>query len=216
MAGQNGGRVLLFDVDGTLLDSNGVWLEIDADFSRERGLAHSEAYSRTVAHMTPTEAAVYTKDLFGLPESPEEIRLIWNRMAYDYYARRVPLKLGASAFLARRNAEGARMAVLSSCDPDLCRAALSHHGVLSHFEAFFFTHELGMNKRGPAIFLHAAAALGARPSDCMVFEDSPVAAAAAAAAGMAVTGMRDAFFRAQEDDLAAAAVRVIDDFTALP
>lgn len=216
MAGKNDAHMLLFDVDGTLLDSNGVWLEIDAAFSRERGLVHSEQYSRTVAHMTPTEAAIYTKRLFDLPESPEEIRLIWNRMAYDFYARRVPMKPGAAAFLARRRAEGARMAVLSSCDPGLCRAALSHHGVLCCFETFFFTHELGMHKRDSAIFLHAARALGVRPSDCMVFEDSPVAAAAAVAAGMTVTGVRDAFFRAQEDNLAASALRVIDDFTALP
>ena len=67
-----------FDLDGTLLDSNGIWLDIDVDFLGRFGVGPvPEDYTDYVAHHSYPDAAVYTRERFGLKLSPEEIMGIW-------------------------------------------------------------------------------------------------------------------------------------------
>ena len=91
----------LFDFDGTLVDSNGVWVEIDNGFLARRGLTPTREYSDTVGHSIFPIAAQFTKDYYCLDMTPEAIRAEWLDMARDAYARQVPMKPGAEAFLAR-------------------------------------------------------------------------------------------------------------------
>ncbi len=71
------------------------------------------------------------------------------------------------------------MAVLTSCMPPLCRAALEHHRLLDCFEAVYTTAELGIEKRDPALYCLAAERSGVPPQSCLLFEDSPSYCAAA-------------------------------------
>ena len=54
--------MLFFDLDGTLVDSSGIWLQIDLDFTARRGLAHTQEYHDFVIHSTAPVAAQFTKD----------------------------------------------------------------------------------------------------------------------------------------------------------
>ena len=96
----------LFDFDGTLVDSNGVWVEIDNGFLARRGLTPTREYSDTVGHSIFPIAAQFTKDYYCLDMTPEAIMAEWLDMARDAYARQVPMKPGAEAFLARCAAAG--------------------------------------------------------------------------------------------------------------
>ena len=102
----------LFDFDGTLVDSNGVWVEVDNTFLARRGLTATRKYSETVGHSIFPIAAQFTKDYYHLDETPEAIMAEWLDMARDAYAHQVPLKPGAGEFLARRAVEGADMALV--------------------------------------------------------------------------------------------------------
>ena len=93
----------LFDFDGTLVDSNGVWVEIDNGFLARRGLTPTREYSDTVGHSIFPIAAQFTKDYYCLDMTPEAIMAEWLDMARDAYARQVPMKPGAEAFLARHS-----------------------------------------------------------------------------------------------------------------
>ena len=63
-----------FDLDGTLLDSNGIWLDIDIEFLGRRGISPvPEDYTDYVTHHSAPDAARYTRERFSLPETPEEI-----------------------------------------------------------------------------------------------------------------------------------------------
>ena len=66
-----------FDLDGTLIDSNGAWVEVDRQFLLKRGLPHTQEYQETVIHSIFPIAAQYTKDQFGLSESVEDIMNEW-------------------------------------------------------------------------------------------------------------------------------------------
>ena len=91
-----------FDLDGTLLDSNGIWLDIDMDFLGLHGISPvPEDYTEYVTHHSFREAAEYTRRYFSLALTPEEIVNTWFDMARDAYANTLPLKEGARDFLER-------------------------------------------------------------------------------------------------------------------
>ena len=127
-------------------------------------------------------------------ETPEEIMEGWMSMARSAYAHTLPLKPGVPAFLDACRRRGTRMAVLTSCMPPLCRAALEHHRLLDCFEAVYTTAELGIEKRDPALYCLAAERSGVPPQSCLLFEDSPSYCAAARQAGFTVVGVFDPLF----------------------
>ena len=185
----------IFDMDGTLLDSNGIWLDIDIEFLGRRGISPvPEDYTDYVTHHSAPDAARYTRERFSLPETPEEIMEGWMSMARSAYAHTLPLKPGVPAFLDACRRRGTRMAVLTSCMPPLCRAALEHHRLLDCFEAVYTTAELGIEKRDPALYCLAAERSGVPPQSCLLFEDSPSYCAAARQAGFTVVGVFDPLF----------------------
>ena len=117
--------MLLFDMDGTLIDSNGVWKNVDREFLARRGIAYTHAYYEGVAHTILPLAAKFTKEYCRLTESCEEIIAEWMEMARDAYAH-VTVKPGVRAYLKQCRAEGRRMAVVTSSVPEHCRTALTH------------------------------------------------------------------------------------------
>ena len=84
--------MLLFDMDGTLIDSNGIWKDVDQRFLEKRGLPYTQAYYEGVAHTIFPLAAKFTKEFCHLPESEEAIMAEWMEMAGDIYATDVAEK----------------------------------------------------------------------------------------------------------------------------
>lgn len=193
-----------FDLDGTLLDSNGIWLDIDMEFLGLHGISPvPEEYTEYVTHHTFQEAAEYTRRCFSLSLTPEEIVAAWHTMARDAYANTLPLKEGARDFLERANGAGIRCALLTSCMPSLCEAALRHHGLGPLLERVLTTTSLGADKRNPELFRRAAAACGEEPGNCVLFDDSPVYCAAAKEAGWQIYGVEDPIFEDRREEMAA-------------
>lgn len=188
----------LFDLDGTLIDSNGVWLQIDLEFLNKRGLVHTREYSETISHSIFPIAARFTKDYFGLDESPEAIMAEWLDMAREAYAHQIPLKEGARAFLEREHCKGEPLAIVTACMPDLCRAVLARHGIAGFFQHIVFAQEMGMEKRDPRFWAEAVKLLGVTASECTMYEDAPENCAAAKAAGLTVVGVHDDFYADRE------------------
>ena len=125
--------MLLFDMDGTLIDSNGVWKDVDREFLARRGLPYTHAYYEGVAHTILPLAAKFTKEYCRLSESCEDIIAEWMEMAKDAYAH-VTVKPGVRAYLKQCRAEGRRMAVVTSSVPEHCRTALTHLDLMKYFE----------------------------------------------------------------------------------
>lgn len=189
--------MLLFDMDGTLIDSNGVWKNVDREFLARRGIAYTHAYYEGVAHTILPLAAKFTKEYCRLTESCEEIIAEWMEMARDAYAH-VTVKPGVRAYLKQCRAEGRRMAVVTSSVPEHCRTALTHLDLMKYFEGVTLAHDLGLEKKDPALWRAAAEHYGVAPEDCTVFDDSLSACKGARAAKMRVVGVYDGFFAQDE------------------
>ncbi len=207
--------VKVFDLDGTLLDSNGVWRWVDETFVGRHGLALTEEYNEYVAHSIFPDAARFTKAYYQLDESETEIMSAWHSLAYRAYASELPLKPGAYAYLERCRAQGERTALYTSSEPSLCRAALEHHHITGFFDQLYFAQELGLEKKYQASFRSLSLLLGEGPENCLLFDDSPVACTAAKAAGWRVIGVRDSFFANRRGEMYQICDRMIDGFTDL-
>lgn len=191
----------IFDMDGTLIDSNGIWRDVDIAFLQKRGLPYTKEYYEGVAHTIFPLAAVFTKEHCHLEESCEEIMAEWMEMAGDMYATAVAVKPGVREYLEQCRARGERMMVLTSSVPQHCHTALNHLGLMSYFERVVFAQDLGLEKKNPECFRKAARIAGIAPEECTMYDDSVAACRGAKAAGMQVVGVYDEFFDMTWDEM---------------
>lgn len=192
--------MLLFDLDGTLIDSNSIWKEVDRAFLERRGLPYTHAYYEGVAHTIFPMAARFTKDFCHLEESCEDIMAEWMELAEGLYAK-VPVKPGVRAYLNQCRAEGRRMAVVTSSVPEHCMTALEHLDLGKYFEHITFAQQLLLEKKDPALWLTAAGENRVEPAECTVFDDSIAACRGARNARMRVVGVYDGYFAADEKEM---------------
>lgn len=185
----------LFDLDGTLIDSNGIWIDVDTEFLRRRGMPYTKEYYQGVAHTIFPLAAKFTKEYCGINDSEESIMAEWMELAGDRYAKRVKLKPYAAEFLAQCSREGIPMAVVTASVPDHCRAALKLHGLEHYFEHLIFAHELGIEKSDPRVYEEVARICGVKPEECTLFDDSIKSCRSAMHVGMQAVGVYDEYFR---------------------
>ena len=205
----------LFDMDGTLIDSNDVWKDVDRAFLARRGLPYTRAYYEGVAHTIFPLAAKFTKEFCHLPDSEESIMAEWMDMAGDLYGTSVPVKPGVRAYLEKLRDAGERMMVVTSAVPVHCRTALTHLGLMPYFERIVFAQELHREKKDPALWRLAAETAGVSPEDCTLYDDSVEACRGAKAAGMRAVGVYDPFFAATETEMRAVCSRYIRSFEEL-
>lgn len=205
----------IFDLDGTITDTNGIWLDVDREFLARRGLPHTQEYQRVVERSILPLAAQFTKDYYHLPESPEDIMAEWTAMADRHYREQVQLKPGVEAFLRQCSAQGLPMAVFTACRPALCRAALERFQLTQLFDRIVFAEEIGLEKRDPRCFVELSGLLGVPLKDCVLFDDNPDNCATAARAGMTAVGVYDAYYHSRQEELKAVCARYIRSFEEL-
>ena len=193
--------MIFFDLDGTLIDSNGVWIEVDEQFLGRYGLEVTEEYRHAVGHSIFPVAAQYTKEYAHLDLTVEEIMQQWMDLARDAYAHHIPLKPGVQEFLDRKKAEGERMVILTACVPELCFSLLERHGLRDTFEQVIFAQDMGLEKKEPEVYRRAMTQMGVSPEESVFFEDGPGNCAAAKAAGMTVVGIYDPFYETRQEEM---------------
>lgn len=201
----NGKRAVLFDLDGTLMDSMWAWENIDIEYLGRFGHVPTKDMQRAIEGMSFTETAQYFKDRYEIPDPVEEIKAEWNRMAYDVYANRVKLKPGAYGFLRELRQREIATGIASSNSRELIRACLESNKVGDCFDCITISCEVPKGKPAPDIYLAAAASLGVMPEECLVFEDVPMGILAAKNAGMQVCAVEDDFSADQRDKIRALA-----------
>ncbi|MCI5902039.1 MAG: HAD family phosphatase [Blautia sp.] len=191
-------KAVLFDLDGTLVDSMGVWEEIDIEYLSMHGLEVPQGLQHEIEGIPFTEVAVYFRKRFQLQESLEEIMQTWLDMAMDKYCYEIPLKKGAGEFVRCLEKQGIRMAVVSSNHLELIRACLEAHGIADCFSVIITADDVEKGKPEPDVYLEAAARLKVKPEECLVFEDIVPGITAGKRAGMQVCAVEDSYSEYQK------------------
>lgn len=189
-------KAVIFDLDGTLVDSMWMWKEIDIEFLGRYGYDCPNDLQKAIEGMSFSETAVYFKKRFSLPLPLEEIKAIWIQMSIDKYRNEVPLKEGAREFLDFIREKGIKAGIATSNGREMVDAVLSSLDITGYFQVVATACEVAAGKPAPDIYLKVADDLKVSPADCLVFEDIPAGITAGKRAGMAVCAVDDEFSRA--------------------
>lgn len=182
-------RAVIFDMDGTLVDSERVIMDAWLAATRDLGLTlQPDDYMRVVG-LNTAESDEILATLFGDPETLSAVRRSVHERLTS--AAAYPLKHGAMELLTTLRELGIPCAVASSSFAHEIEERLTRAGVLHFFAAIAGGDEVDRGKPDPAVYRLAAARLGISPTHCLAFEDSPHGAASASAAGATVVFVPD-------------------------
>lgn len=203
---------VIFDLDGSLVDSTWVWKAIDIEYLDKFGIKPPPDLHHLIGGRSFHETAAYFKELFQIPDEVEQIKADWNRMAWDRYSSEVPLKKGAGQFLAACRKMRLKLGIATSNSRELVENVIAAHKLEGYFDCIMTSHEVSKGKPAPDIYLAAAQALDVSPARCLVFEDIVHGIQAGKAAGMYVCAVYDDASAAQDTKKREMADYYIHDF----
>nr|WP_131758536.1 HAD family phosphatase [Actinomadura fibrosa] len=169
-------------MDGLLIDSERVWLEVESEVMAWLGGTWGPEHQERLVGGSLDIAVAYMLELTGSPAAPEEVGRRMLDGMHERLSAFVPLMPGAKELLAELRGAGVPAALVSSSHRRLIEPVLDAVG-REHFVLSVAGDEVGRTKPDPEPYLTAAARLGADPGRCVVLEDSPNGVAAAEAAG---------------------------------
>lgn len=202
-------------MDGTLLDSMGMWQQLDRRFLRENGIEPPEDISEIVKSMTLETSSAYFVERFHLSMTPQQVSDRVEALAAEAYRRELPLKAGAKELLQALAARGIPCAVASVTYPALLEAALTRLDVRQYFCTVRTPAQGSAGKHTPELYQETARDMGALPAETVVIEDALYAAKTAADAGFYTIGFRDAASAADWQTLAQVCRRTVGSWNEL-
>lgn len=201
-------KAALFDLDGTLVDSDPIHIAVFIDFLGARGIALTEADYKATIH------GRQNVDIFRdiLPhEDPHEMDLAKEAAYRARIGDRMDPMPGVRELVGALRIDGWKLAVVTNAPRDNLEAVLQATSLAEHFDFTISSNEVTRGKPDPELYLRALDALGASAAQSLVFEDSPSGIRAAIAAGLKVIGVTSSL--APGDLLGAGAADTITDFT---
>ncbi|MBI1882239.1 MAG: HAD family phosphatase [Chloroflexi bacterium] len=179
---------IIFDHDGTLVDTERADLESCRILYQEHGVQFSEEYwaKHIVGYLGGYD--VVLDDLAGRNGHGPTREAVWNRLKelWAITSETVELMPGVADLLPQLHALGYPLAVATASDREWVKRWFTQFDLWPYFQAIATSDDVARSKPAPDVYLFAAAQLGVKPERCLVFEDSLPGLSAAKAAGMTV------------------------------
>ena len=186
-------KAVIFDLDGTLVDSMWMWRDIDIEYLGKYGIEFPEDLQSGIEGMSFSETAEYFKNRFQLSQSLEDIKEEWNQMAWDKYLNAVPFKQGAVELLEVLKERGIKAGIATSNSRELVTLVIQKHNAEDYFQSIRTSCEVEKGKPSPDIYHLVADDLGVTSEECLVFEDVIQGIMAGKNAGMKVCAVYDTY-----------------------
>ncbi|MFI8263385.1 MULTISPECIES: HAD family hydrolase [unclassified Streptomyces] len=181
-------QAVLLDMDGTLVDTEGFWWEIEVDVFGELGHRLEESWRDVVVGGPMTRSAAFLIASTGAEITLSELSVLLNERFEARIADQVPLMPGAERLLAELARHNVPTALVSASHRSVIDRVLLTLGP-ERFALSVAGDEVARTKPHPDPYLLAARTLGAHPSRCAVIEDTATGVASAEAAGCRVVAV---------------------------
>ncbi|MDE6388834.1 MAG: HAD family phosphatase [Lachnospiraceae bacterium] len=193
-------EAVIFDLDGSMVDSMWMWRTIDIEYLGRFGITLPENLQACIEGMSFSETAVYFKERFNLPDDLDTIKAEWNRMAWDKYAYEVPVKDGVIELLQYCKKNGIKAGIATSNSRELVENVVKMRQMEQYFGCIMTGCDVAKGKPAPDIYLAVAERLDVNPENCLVFEDIIPGILSGKAAGMKVCAVYDKYSEHQDEE----------------
>ena len=183
---------IIFDLDGTMLDSLGMWADLDGIFLREKNIIPPEGLKHAIEGLSFKETAEYFKSEFSLEESVDELVELWHDEIERIYPF-LPFKNGVREFIEASLDKDLTIGLATSNSFKLAHDVLSEQDYIDFFDVLVSADQVGRGKPSPDVFLEAARRMNLKPQECLVLEDTLMGVKGAKSAGMITIAIFDRY-----------------------
>ncbi|MFF0222429.1 HAD family hydrolase [Streptomyces sp. NPDC004629] len=181
-------QAVLLDMDGTLVDTEGFWWEVEVEVFATLGHTLDQSWRHVVVGGPMTRSAGFLIEATGADITLAELSVLLNEGFEDRIGRTLPLMPGAIRLLAELYEQEIPTALVSASHRRIIDRVMVSLGP-QHFGLSIAGDEVSRTKPHPDPYLLAAAGLGVDPARCAVVEDTATGVAAAEAAGCRVVAV---------------------------
>jgi HAD superfamily hydrolase (TIGR01509 family) len=182
----------VFDLDGTLIDSNEAWLNTERIILERNNIYVPEETLARMVLMTYSEIYPELKKL-GLPYEFDEMVALMDELVFNEYENNITLKDSAEEFIRHIRNKGMKTAVATNSTRRLVDAVLRQNRAEDLFDVVMTFEDSKEGDKDAEFYLQAARLLGVSPDHCMVFEDRFIGIDSAKKAGMKTVSVYDRF-----------------------
>ena len=204
-------KAVVFDMDGTIMDSMPFWNSIGAWYLRSLGIEPTEDLGKKFIGMSLEDAEVYLKENYNLPHSVDEIGKGILEQTDIFYENHVELKEGMMEFLLKLKERNIPTAIATVTDKPLALKALKRTGIEDLIGGVVSTQEVGVSKHKPDVFLKACEFTNTKPSETLVIEDTLKSIVTANEAGFKTAAVYDEAAKDSQGEMMAIADFYLDE-----
>lgn len=203
---------VIFDMDGTLLDSAEMWQGVAGRYIMSlRKTPAADLGAKTKA-MTLDQLCSYLKSEYAIATTEEKIAKGFNTILREDYLAGVDIKEYVPILLERFKQKGIAMCIATSTDKNIADEILARLGIRDYFSHIVTCEEAGSGKEDPDVFIRAQQILGTPKEETVVFEDGVLAVRGAKEAGFYVIAIADESEKENREEIKQLADRYIESF----
>lgn len=184
-------KAIIFDLDGTLVDSMKYWRSVSRNFMKTKGIDIEDAVQHKMTTMNLDASLKYLKDYYKLEESFEELMRDFSRTVEDFYRNKVETKEGCLEILKYFKGQGMKVVIGTSTAAHFANIVIEKYGIDKFIDGLYTADSVGHLKAEEKFYTSIVEELGERPEDVFLVDDSYLALRTGKKAGLEVIGIYD-------------------------
>lgn len=190
---ERGGNMeaIIFDLDGTLVDSMSYWRSASRDFMKTKGIDIEDEIQHKMTTMNLDASLKYLKEYYKLEENFEELMSGFSKTVEDFYANKVDLKENSLEILKYFKDQGKKLVIGTSTGDYFANIVIKKYGIDKFVDGLYTADSVGHLKAEEEFYLSIVDSLGEKKEDVLLVDDSFIALRTAKKAGLQVVGIYD-------------------------